>query len=225
MLAAQAGNRPLVEALLGKGADPLKRDEYGHTAWEHALERSMREARFARDALPALVDLLAPASLDVQTGGRLVRLERHQGEYWILSLMLAGLKTQWSRFYARRVDDHLHEFGFFAAQFHEVLEQLPDWLWSNKRRKRSYVNQVLARAEVDSSYTPARRLWTRTRNGQYLPSPAMLLPTGDQWETVMTRYAIDWVDRGCGDPQFALVSPAGLFEDAVRKMAAASGRE
>jgi len=34
-----------------------------------------------------------------------------------------------------------------------VLEHLPPRLWSDKRPKRSYVSQVLARAEVDSSYT------------------------------------------------------------------------
>jgi len=31
MLAAMAGNAPLVQALLGKGADPQRRDDFGHT--------------------------------------------------------------------------------------------------------------------------------------------------------------------------------------------------
>lgn len=218
MLAARAGNAALVDALLAKGADPLRRDEFGHSAWDHALGRAMVEAPFARDGLPALSEILAPPSLDVQTDGRLVRLERRQGEYWVLSLMLAGLKTQWSHFYPRNVDDHTHLFGFFAAQFHEVLEQLPPWLWSDARRKRSYVNQVLARAEVHSSYSPARRLWVRTRNGQYVPSPAMLLRAGDNWETVMARYAIDWIDKGCGEGSFALPGPTRLFELAAASM-------
>jgi hypothetical protein len=34
MLAAMAGNAPLVQALLAKGADPQRRDEFGHTAWD-----------------------------------------------------------------------------------------------------------------------------------------------------------------------------------------------
>ena len=198
MLAAQAGNAPLVEALLAKGADPGRRDEYGHTAWDHAVCRAMQEAAFARQGLSAVFELLAPAALDVQTGGRLVRLERHQGEYWVLMLMLAGLKTQWSRCVTRRLEPYKYVTGFFADQLHDVLSELPDWLWSDRRRKRSYVNQVLARAEVHGSYQPARRLWVRTRNGHYLPNPEMQLRVAEAWQPVYDVLALDWVDKGCG---------------------------
>jgi hypothetical protein len=202
MLAAAAGNAPLVEALLAKGADPARRDEFGHTAWDHAVGRAMREAAFAGSGLPALFDLLAPPALDVQTDGRLVRLERHQGEYWLLTLMLAGLKTQWSQCVTRRLDPYRYLSGFFADQLHDVLQELPAWLWPAARAKRTYVNQVLARAEVHSSYQPARRLWVRAKNGHYFPNPQMQLRTleadGEGWQPVYERLALDWIDRGCG---------------------------
>ena len=198
MLAAQAGNTALVEALLAKGADPARRDEFGHTAWDHAVGRAMQEAGFARTGLPAVFELLAPAALDVQTSGRLVRLERHQGEYWVLTLMLAGLKTQWSQCVTRRLDLYKYPTGFFADQLNDVLSELPPWLWADKRRKRTYVNQVLARAEVHSAYQPARQLWVRTRNGHYFPNPQMQLRVGEGWQPVYELLALDWVDRGCG---------------------------
>ncbi|HMO45739.1 MAG TPA: AAA family ATPase [Rubrivivax sp.] len=198
MLAAAAGNAPLVQALLAKGADPARRDEFGHTAWDHAVARAMRDAASAGSGLPALFDMLAPAALDVQTGGRLVRLERHQAEYWLLTLMLAGLKTQWSRCVTRRLEPYRYLSGFFADQLHDVLQELPPWLWPEPRRKRSYVNQVLARAEVHSSYQPARRLWVRAKNGHYFPNPQMQLRDGEGWQPVYERLALDWIDRGCG---------------------------
>ncbi len=198
MLAATAGNAPLVEALLAKGADPARRDEFGHTAWDHAVARAMRDAAIAGSGLPALFDLLAPAALDVQTDGRLVRLERHQAEYWLLTLMLAGLKTQWSRCVTRRLEPYRYLSGFFADQLHDVLQELPPWLWPEPRRKRSYVNQVLARAEVHSSYQPARRLWVRAKNGHYFPNPQLQLRDGEGWQPVYERLALDWIDRGCG---------------------------
>jgi hypothetical protein len=198
MLAAMAGNAPLVEALLAKGADPARRDEFGHAAWDHAVGRAMREAAFAGSGLPALFDLLAPPALDVQTDGRLVRLERHQGEYWLLTLMLAGLKTQWSQCITRRLEPYRYLSGFFADQLHDVLQELPAWLWPDARRKRTYINQVLARAEVHSSYQPARRLWVRTKNGHYFPNPAMQLRVDEGWQPVYERLALTWIDRGCG---------------------------
>ena len=202
MLAATAGNAPLVQALLAKGADPGRRDEFGHTAWDHAVGRAMCEAAFAGSGLPALFELLAPPALDVQTDGRLVRLERHQGEYWLLTLMLAGLKTQWSQCVTRRLEPYRYLSGFFADQLHDVLQELPAWLWPQPRRKRTYINQVLARAEVHSSYQPARRLWVRTKNGHYFPNPQLQLRADEHadagWKPVYERLALGWIDRGCG---------------------------
>jgi len=196
MLAARAGNAALVQALLERGADADLRDEFGHTAWLHAASRALQEPAFARAGLAALFDLLAPPVLDVQTDGRLVRLERHHGEYWVLTLMLAGLKTQWSACLVRSHEPWRYADGFFAEQLHEVLEQLPAHLWSEARRKRGYVNQVLARAEIESGYRPARRLWTRTRHGHYLPNPAMSLRVRDDWRAVYQVFALGWVETG-----------------------------
>lgn len=226
MLAAQAGNAALVEALLAKGADPQKRDEFGQTAWDQLLARAMRETPFARDGIAALFDTLAPATIDVQIDERLVRLERRQAEYWILSLMLAGLKTQWSRCHMRDDGSLRYLQGFFAAQFLAVLEQLPAWLWSEARRKTSYVNHVLARAEVKSTYAPARKLWVRTQHGHYLPNPTLLLRVGDGWQRVTSLFAIDWIDQGCRTLSLPFPGPADAFRIAEAMVAApgAKGR-
>jgi hypothetical protein len=45
--------------------------------------------------------------------------------------------------------------------------------------QRAYWNAVLARAEVDSSYRPARRLWRRERVGHYFPSSVGIRVPGD----------------------------------------------
>jgi hypothetical protein len=210
MMAAMAGNAPLVQALLDKGADPQRRDDFGHTAWDCAVSRALQEPGFAGTGLGKVFPLLSPAALDVQTDGRLVRLERHQGEYWVLTLMLAGLKTQWSCCVTRQMEPYKYPRGIFADQLHEVLSQLPAWLWPEKRRKRSYVNQVLARAEISSAYQPARKLWARTSNGYYLPNPALQLRSGDNWTPVYAVMALDWVDRGCGDGEFYRPKPLEL---------------
>jgi hypothetical protein len=203
MLAARAGNTALVDALIDKGADPTAEDEFGHTAWQHAMNRAIEEPAFAKSSLASIFDRLAPAVVDVQVDGRLVRVERHQGEYWVLTLMLAGFKTQWSYCAVRTQPPWKFGEGYFAEQLHQVLEGLPEHLWKDKRRKRSYLNQVLARAEVDSAYKPARKLWARTRNGHYLPNPAMQLRRGGGWQPVYDALKLDWVDRGTGtDEQF-----------------------
>ncbi len=223
MLAARAANLPLVQALLAKGADPDLRDEFGHTAWQQAVSRAMEEPDFAKTGLPALFDALAPVMLDVQTGGRLVRIERHQGEYWVLTLMLAGLKTQWSACVPRSQEVWKYADGFFAEQLHAVLECLPPHLWSDKRRKRSYASQVLARSEVDSSYRPARQLFARARHGHYLLNPAMLLRQGEAWVPVYDLLGLAWIDAGCASDHPYLSSPARSVKQ-LQAAGAALGR-
>ncbi len=222
MLAARAGNAALAQALLDKGADPTAEDEFGHTAWRHAVNRSLEEPTFAKAALALLFERIAPAGIDVQVDGRLVRVEHHQGEYWVLTLMLAGLKTQWSQCSARPHPSWKYGQGFFAEQLHQVLEALPVHLWKEVRRKRSYVNQVLARAEVDSSYRPARKLWARTRNGYYLPNPAMLLRRRDGWRPVYEALELNWVDRGSGSEGTYRTRPAAAVARLNDRLAGAA---
>lgn len=200
MLAAVAGNLPLVDALMQRGADLQATDEFGHTAWMAALNRALDDPDFARQKIGALFERIAPAVIDVQTDGRLVRLERHQGEYWLLGMMLAGLKTLRTHCVARLHHPYKYEPGFFAEALQNSLECLPEHLWPAKRRKHSYVNAVLARAEVDSQYQPARKLWLRTKNGHYLPNPGMQLRTHNAndalWQPVMQVLNLAWVDAG-----------------------------
>ncbi|MEO7399695.1 MAG: AAA family ATPase [Polaromonas sp.] len=199
MLAAQCGNVALVEALLGRGADPLLRDHYGHCAWDYALERFLDDAAHTEHHLDALYPLLSPPVLDVQTAGRLVRLERHQGEYWLLGVMLASYK----RLYSQLVPNpqiHRNLKGFCADHLMRHAERLPDSVLRPERRRRTYFNGVLARAEVHSSYQPSRQLWLRTRNGYYVLNPEMQLRAhaGADWLPWKQWLNQPLIFAGCG---------------------------
>jgi hypothetical protein len=209
MMAARAGNLELVDALLARGADVEQRDEFGHTAWWMALNRAGEDAAFSERALAGLAERLMPAALDVQTAQRLVRLVPQQAEYWVLSVMLAGFKTLGARVLARPEPLYMYRRGYFNDHLRLTLDRLPPHLWSAQRRKRDYVSSVLARAEHDSSYRPARQLWVRTTNGHYLPSPRMQLrvraPEGAEaegdrivWRPVYAVLNLSWVDAGTG---------------------------
>ncbi|MBC7610569.1 MAG: AAA family ATPase [Polaromonas sp.] len=226
MLAARAGNLPLIEALLARGADPLVEDEFGHTAWLVALNRATEEPEFTRQHIAPMFERIAPAALDVQTGGRLLRLERHQAEYWALSLMLAGFKTLYSDCWVHRHPPYKYHRGFFADYLLDTLQYLPDYLWSPQRRKRSYINHVLARAELESSYQPARQLWVRVTNGHYLPNPALQLrasnttDTGTAWRPVYDALNLSWLHLGTlHDTYNTERSPQRLVEYMAKRIA------
>ncbi len=199
MMAAQCGNTALVEALLERGADPLVRDHYGHCAWDYALVRTLDDPAHTAAHLDALYTLLSPPVLDVQTGGRLIRLERHQGEYWMFGLMLAGYKKMYSELVpSAQVQQNL--IGYCADYLLRGVERIPDSVLSPQRKKRSYLNGVLARAEVHSSYQPSRQLWLRARTGYYVINPDLQLRASSTaaWQPWMQWLNQPLVYAGCG---------------------------
>jgi len=79
----------------------------------------------------------------------------------------------------------------------------PTIVWPKERQKRTYFNGVLARAEVNSTYQPARKLWLRIRNGNYLPNPTLHLRVlgadgQQQWQPIYQVLRLDVLDSGNG---------------------------
>ena len=203
MLAAEAGNVALVDALLERGADPQQRDLFGHSAQSYCLARATRDTGYAASVMDAIYQRVALPVLDVQVDGRLVRLHEHQGETLLLQLMLAGLKTMASRSYNGLAMEVRRLTGFNADYLMRGMETMPHSVWRQERRKRSYLNAVLARAEVDSDYRPARKLWRRLKNGHYLPNPALQLRVRasdgqEHWQAIYEALNLPAIERGTG---------------------------
>jgi hypothetical protein len=173
MAAAWVGNVPLVERLVERGARLDAVDVFGRMALHFALRSAFRSATFASETLGALYELLCPTGLDLECDGRLMRLSRSQGEFFVLSAMLALFHPLYGRF-------GLRAQGFGATMLDsELLDAFPRSVVPDERRKRTYWNGVLARAEESGTYRPARRLWRRERFGHYVPSATTRLRTAD----------------------------------------------
>ncbi|MBL8424919.1 MAG: ankyrin repeat domain-containing protein [Candidatus Accumulibacter phosphatis] len=167
MAAAAAGNLPLVEALLDRGADRDAVDQYGYNALHWALREGFREARFARGPLAALYERLAPASIDVNTGERLVRLDRHLSEYFLF-------QTLWVLFKSRFTHRQRRTNGAFEAQaILDAWQFLPANIVRSERNKRQHLSSVLARNEIDRDYAYNRALFKRVSQGWYQFNPKL----------------------------------------------------
>lgn len=173
MAAAYVGNVPLVERLIERGCRVDAVDALGRMPLHFALRRALESPDFAADKLGALYDLLCPTGLDLECDGRLVRLPRTAGEFFVLATLVASFHKLYGRFGIR--------LGAFTAGAldDQVLAPFPRSVVPEERRKRTYWNAVLARAEEGSAYRPARRLWRRVRVGHYVPSSVTRIRTAD----------------------------------------------
>jgi len=167
MAAAAAGNLPLVEALLERGADREAVDHYGCNALHWALREAFRDQKFARGPFAALYERLAPASLDVNTGDRLVRIDRHLSEYFLFQTLWVLFKSRFTHWQRRAI-------GAFETQaILEAWQHLPANVVRPERNKRQHLSGVLARNEIERDYAYNRALFVRVSQGWYQFNPKL----------------------------------------------------
>ena len=191
MLAAFAGNVPLVEALLGRGASLEARDHAGRAALHWALRRAYRDSTYATTVFGTVFDLVAPASFDVEASGRLLQIGREMGEFFFFSTFLARFDELY-QFRAGRNEGVTSDFFL-----REPFAAFPEVVIKPARKRRLYVNGLLARNEPGSAYVPNRQLWIREARGHYVPNPSLCLrvarPEGaDAWVSLHQVMNLAW---------------------------------
>ena len=167
--AAAAGNVQLVEALLARGPDREGVDHYRCNALHWALREAFRDPQLARGPFAALYELLAAASIDVNTGGRLVRIDRHLSEYFLF-------QTLWTLFKSRFTHWQRRSRGAFETQaILEAWQHLPANVVRPERNKRAHLSSVLSRNDVERNYAYNRALFMRVAQGWYQFNPKLSL--------------------------------------------------
>ena len=206
MSAAHAGNVALVDALLERGADPLEVDHYGSTALHWAMREAFRDPAFARGRFGALYERIAPSFVDVQAGGRLVRIDRHLSEYFLFQTFWALFKSRFTE-EGRRGPAAFDAGAILAAWGHLPANVVPP-----NRAKRAHVSGVLARNEVERDYAYNRALFARLRQGwyQFNPRLAVRRGTGDaaRWVPVYEALNLPLVGEMAVERQWERVSAA-----------------
>ena len=193
MAAAAAGNVPLVEALLERGADREAVDHYGYNALHWAMREAFRDRKFAGGPFATLYERLVPASVDVNTGDRLVRIDRHLSEYFLF-------QTLWVLFKSRFTHWQRKAIGAFETQaILEAWQHLPANVVRPERNKRQHLSGVLARNEIERDYAYNRALFMRVSQGWYQFNPKLAvrrrLGDDEQWTPIFAALNLPLINE------------------------------
>ena len=202
MAAAASGNLTLVEALLERGADREATDHYGYNALHWAMREAFRDPKFARGPFAALYERLAPSGIDINTGERLVRLDRHLSEYFLFQTLWVLFKSCFTLTQRR---------GLAAFETKPVLEawqHLPANVVRPERNKRQHLSGVLSRNEIGRDYAYNRDLFMRVSQGWYQFNPKLSVRRrrGDRetWQPIYEALNLTLIN------EFALPDGRGL---------------
>jgi Ankyrin repeats (3 copies)/Viral (Superfamily 1) RNA helicase len=196
--AAAAGNVALVEALLARGANPERTDHLGRNPLHWALLEAFHDEKFARGPFAALYELIAPAAIDVMSGERLVRIDRHLSEYLLFQTLWALFKSRFTGYFWDEIG------GFQTAAILDAWQHLPPSVLRPERNKRQHLSHLLSRNEVERDYAYNRRLFVRVAHGWYQFNPALSVrrrnASGEAWLPICDALNLRFVAE-CADPQ------------------------
>ena len=185
MVAAWTGNVEVIKALFEQGADTEKIDENGFSALQIALSQASRDDHYARKKLAETYPSLEPTSISIQVDGRLIKLDKHQMEFFMLNMMIA-------LFYRELPKKVINLGGAFSSQdFVDAVEHMPNSVLPERRKKRAYLSSILSKNEFTRDGKDNRKLFFRIKHGHYLFNPDLALKVEDEWVSIYDLLSID----------------------------------
>lgn len=219
MAAAFAGNGTLIRTLLDRGASLTTVDHFGRMPMHYGLMVVTENPVACTQSW----DLLAPGTLDLQLGGQLVKLPRHQGEFLVFTATVFAL----SELHRNNRRGLARGRGVTAAHLERLIGEFPSVFAPDFRKKRTYISSLLSKNEMDSPSPYSRRFLLRERTGNYLLRPDLQLRvTGADgrvdWRPWRELFGIDLHERN----QLAsgMPTPSWRWEKARREAEAAALR-
>ncbi len=180
MLATLTGAVQLVQHLKSNGAPTDETDNFGRTAFQLAVSQSAQDAVYAKTTFATMHDLLRPESLKVKIHNRLVKIDSHKAEFFMLNFMIAQLRLVITEKAKQRFP------GFETADFITLFDNYPPTVIAPHRRKRPYLSSILSKNEYFRADPYNKQIFLRITQGFYLPNPLMEIWMDEQWINIYT---------------------------------------
>jgi hypothetical protein len=185
MVAAWMGNSEVIKALFELGADTEKADGNGLSAFQLALAQTDRSETYAKKKLAEIYEQLEPTSMSIQVDGRLIKLDKHSMEFFLLNLMIALFYRVMSNKLRSRIS------GFSTQDLIAAVQHIPDSILPERRKQRAYLSSILAKNEIAKDEKYNRKLFYRVLRGAYIFNPKLALKVEDEWINIYDLLSID----------------------------------
>jgi hypothetical protein len=185
MVAAWMGSTEVIKALFEQGADTEKVDGNGLTAFQIALAQTDRSETYAKKKLADIYEQLEPTSMSIQIDGRLIKLDKHTMEFFLINLMIALFYRVMSNKLRSRGN------GFSTQDFIAAVQHIPDSVLPERRKQRAYLSSILAKNEISKDDKHNRKLFYRVLRGAYIFNPKLAIKVEGEWVNIYDLLTID----------------------------------
>lgn len=181
MIATLVGNSTLAASLIELGANRELTNNAGLNPLQIALYQTTIDERYRRQKLALIYPLLQSASVDIQVEGRMIRIDNHLMEFFMLNLMISLYYSLFGEKVGRMGLLRAEKTGFESGDFVELVEQFPNSVLPERRKARSYISSILSKNECERDGHYNRKLFKRTMRGHYRLNPEMSIRVDGMW--------------------------------------------
>ncbi len=189
--AAFSGATNIANVLLQNGANPALLDTFGKSPVQIILGQAFVLEDYAKYKAGKIYPLLLTDSIKIQVDGRLVKIDSHKIEYFLINLFIA---IQSSIIQTKRITDAL---GVNTSDFLANIQHFSNAILPEFRKRKEYMLSLLSRHEVNSNSPYNKKIFSRVERGHYVLNPALQIWSNDQWLSV--SYIFDAYDISLDD--------------------------
>ncbi|MDR0507590.1 MAG: hypothetical protein LBH32_12375, partial [Dysgonamonadaceae bacterium] len=185
MLAANFNQKELLGELLQKGASLIQTDDNKRFALDYLLT-SFISGKRQKQKLPQYVDeklllsywhKLVPQTIDYEYQNRIFRVGSHSMLFYLILLMRNTADTQPEKV-RNTTDPEEDNIGVFTIDdVVRLVAMMPDAIMPLNRKKRTYINSVMAMNEIHKDSPYCKDAFIRVQRGMYILNPKLKFKT------------------------------------------------
>jgi len=200
MLAVSHGAENIINYLAENGAKRNLTDNFGRNPLQLAILKAYQDPAYKSKVINRFYNVLKGDSIKVKIDNRLIKIDSHQAEFFMLTFMISTLRTHLIKacntpsWYGR----HRIRPAFQTLDFADFLEGLSSHVVPEYRCKRPYLSSILAKNEVNKEEKYNKKLFVRLTTGMYLPNPLLEILIDDNWVNIYDLIDIDDIENNHG---------------------------
>jgi len=190
LAATLSGSVKIINFLNDLGVDHTLADNQGKNAVQLALKLAYLQENYRKKVLPEIYPLIVTDNIKLKVNDQLVKLDNHKIEYFLVNFFIA-IQPE----ILKKQKHHFYYSGVTLNDYIDILEEFPENVLFDYRKKRSYLNANLAKNEVNRDDPYNKKLFLRLERGYYVLNPEMEIYINNRWMNIYDSMNMEKISK------------------------------
>jgi len=178
MMAIEYAQYEILNLFIKSGIDIKQKDKEGRMALDYLIIQLFKNNKKSEtnQLIKSYWKLFSPIKIDFEVSNKQLQINSHSMLFFLIIFMRSMQELHWRKaYYKKGTPDEKLVATFSMDNFEHYLNQFPDEILPQYRKKRNYINSVLAGNERSrSEFTNCKSVFERVDRGVYVLNLSIL---------------------------------------------------